>query len=84
MTTLCENMERNLELLCTPDELSLITVSTVHSQALSLIQSIGIKPIDSKELKKLINRYYGADCPLDKSSLLLEWESVVQDQGVTC
>lgn len=84
VTTLCENMERNLELLCTPEELALITVSTIHSQALSLIQSTGIQPIDSKKMERLIYQYYTAECPLDKSSLLVEWESVVQDQGVTC
>lgn len=64
VTTLCENMERNLALLCTPEELALIKVSTIDSQALGLIQDMGIKPANSKQVQKLINQYSVTTCPL--------------------
>lgn len=83
--TLCENIERNLALLCTEKERALITVSTVHKQALRLATDKGqtLEPLDKKYLKALISKAHFPSCPLDITMLLTEWETVIQDQGVT-
>ena len=83
--TLCENLERNLALLCTPEELSRITVSTVHKQALKIATARGpnITPIDAQGVKALIEAAHTPSCPLDPSLLIAEWESVIQDQGIS-
>lgn len=82
--TLCENLERNLALLCTSEELSRITVSTVHKQALKIATARGqqIKPIDAQVVKDLIEAVHTPNCPLDPSLLMAEWEMVIQDQGI--
>jgi UvrD-like helicase C-terminal domain/AAA domain len=82
--TLCENLERNLALLCTPEELGRITVSTVHKQALKIAIAKGQKiiPVDSQAVKMLIEAAHVPSCPLDPSLLTAEWEAIVQDQGI--
>ena len=83
--TLCENIERNIGLLCTPEEKALITVSTVHSQALKLATSKGqsLKPVQTSQIQSLIEESHFPSCPLDSTMLLTEWETVIQDQGIT-
>jgi superfamily I DNA/RNA helicase len=86
VTTLCDNIERNLEVLCSSKEQENITVSTIHKQALALANTVGspIHPIDQDELYKLIEQVYQPwTCPLDLPLLLSEWETVIQDQGIT-
>ena len=86
VSTLCENIEHNLELLCTSDERSRITVSTVHSQGLALAKTANpdLYPINNDEIWKLIDEYYHPGiCPLEPDLLKTEWETVIQDQGVT-
>lgn len=87
VTTLCDNIEQNLKLLCTPQELSLITVSTIHRQALTLANAVEggkrILPVEKDEISQFIHQAYVPHCPLDKSLLLAEWDSVIQDQGIT-
>ncbi|EKU96516.1 DNA/RNA helicase, superfamily I [Leptolyngbya sp. PCC 7375] len=83
--TLCENIERNLGLLCTPEEKGLITVSTVHRQALKLATDKGqtLEPVERSHLKSLIEQAHFPRCPLDPTMLLTEWETIIQDQGIT-
>ncbi|EDX83266.1 UvrD/REP helicase domain protein [Synechococcus sp. PCC 7335] len=83
--TLCENIERNLDLLCTSEEKALITVSTVHKQALRLATSKGqkLQPVEKSYIKSLIETAHFPSCPLDPVMLLTEWETVIQDQGIT-
>ncbi|MGR3274618.1 3'-5' exonuclease [Acaryochloris marina NIES-2412] len=83
--TLCENMSRNLSLLCTAEELALITVSTVHKQALTLATGKGqqLKPVDRSKLQALITDAHFPRCPLDPTMLLAEWDTIIQDQGIT-
>ena len=83
--TLCENIKRNLDLLCTPEEKALITVSTVHAQALKLATSKGkrLEPVQKSYLRSLVETAHFPSCPLDPTMLLTEWESVIQDQGIT-
>ena len=83
--TLCENIERNLDLLCTAEEKALITVSTVYKQALRLATSKGqkLQPVEKSYIKSLIEAAHFPSCPLDPVMLLTEWETVIQDQGIT-
>ena len=83
--TLCENIERNLDLLCTAEEKALITVSTVHKQALRLATSKGqkLRPVEKSYIRSLIETAHFPSCPLDPVMLLTEWETVIQDQGIT-
>lgn len=85
VTTLCRNLERNLQLLCTPEELANITVTTVHRQAKELLKQAGetLEAVDDDAIKKLIERFYHSGCPLSPAYLYLEWESVIQAQGIT-
>ncbi|MBE9010915.1 AAA family ATPase, partial [Pseudanabaenaceae cyanobacterium LEGE 13415] len=85
VTTLCQNLERNLRLLCTPEELAYITVTTVHRQAKELLIQAGeiLDVVDDDVIKKLIERFYHSACPLSCASLYLEWESIVQTQGIS-
>ena len=83
--TLCENIERNLGLLCTAKEKALITVGTVHKQALRLATSKGqkLQPVEKSYITSLIEAAHFPSCPLDPVMLLTEWETVIQDQGIT-
>lgn len=85
VTTLCHNLERNLQLLCTPEELDHITVTTVHRQARELLGQAGEtwEVVDDDAIKKLIERFNHPSCPLSSTFLALEWESVIQAQGIT-
>src|SRR4051812_22756024 len=55
VTTLCQNLQRSLRLLCESEEMAHIAVSTVHNQALSLVNLAGeqIQPIDNSQIADL-------------------------------
>lgn len=83
--TLCENIRHNLDLVCTADQLTRITVSTVHSQALRLARDadFDVKPADDQTVHGLIERFrdhYGSS--FDKHFLCGEWDALVGNQGV--
>jgi len=83
--TLCENLDRSLNLLCTADEKKLITVSTVYKQALSLATGRGqkLQPVERSQLQGLLEQAHFPSCPLDPTMLLTEWDTIIQDQGIT-
>lgn len=86
VTTLCRNLEHNLGLFCTAEELDRITVSTLHHQAMTLAQAAGdsLNPIDNGEIgKRLAEFSVGVECPLGTTALLAELEGVFQAQGIT-
>ena len=60
-------------------------MSTVHSRALKLATSKGqsLKPVQTAQLQSLIEESHFPSCPLDPTMLLTEWETVIQDQGIT-
>lgn len=85
VTTLCHNLQRNLAILCNDQELSKITVGTVHQQAISIISQTGkqLKPIDNAQVSELIEYYQRhTNSPLQTDALMLEWENVIQAQGI--
>ncbi len=85
VTTLCHNLQRNLAILCNDQELSKITVGTVHQQAMTIVNSTGkkLKPIDNAQVNELIEYYQRhTNSPLQTDALILEWENVIQAQGI--
>jgi len=81
VSTLCENLQRNLRKLCTPDELSRITVSTVHKQALDLVRKSNPKlrvaqPEETEALLDSLRPLHAAN--FEESFVRSEWESVIQ------
>lgn len=86
VTTLCANLERQLALLATPEERARITVSTVHACARGIIEAAGERissPGDNEVRRLLEEAYHGSACPLTSDALEIEWETVIQAQGIT-
>jgi len=86
VTTLCNNLQQNLAILCNKKELSKITVGTIHQQAMSIVNSTGkqLKPIDNTQIGELLEKYQRyANSPLQTEALILEWENVIQAQGIS-
>lgn len=86
VTTLCHNLQRNLSILCSKEELSKITVGTVHQQAMAIVNGTGkkLKPIDNSQIAELLEHYQRhTNSPLQTDALMLEWENVIQAQGIT-
>jgi hypothetical protein len=86
VSTLCENLEQNLTLLCDPQDLARIDVRTVHQVARDLAGQAGVLPariLDDEGVRELIERFMrGVECPLGRSAMLAEWNLVVQAQGI--
>jgi len=86
VSTLCDSLAANLRLLCAPDERRLITVTTVHKMARSLVGQAGEQPqvVTADDVRQLLRD--AADrsgCPFDLEMLVGEWTDVVQAQGLT-
>lgn len=84
VNTLCQNIKGNLQMFCNKDELSKITVSTIHAQAREILSQAGenVRPVDDEQLSKLLEELHWGGCPLDPGSLLAEWENVIQAQAI--
>lgn len=83
--TLTANLDDRLELLCTHSERRLITVATVHRQALELIKHIdpGIRAAPDDAVPKLLEKHGQQAAPQwDKDFLCAEWLHVVRAQGI--
>lgn len=82
--TLCDNIQENLKYLCNNDELSRITVDTVHAQALQIVRSAGERPqiVDEQEIYKLLDQFHWGGCPLDTRALHSEWVEIIQSQAI--
>lgn len=85
VTTLCENLQRNLRKLCTKDELARITVSTIDRQALAIARKADPKLESAvpEQVKKLVTSQASRHAPgLSPAFVLAEWEAVVDAQGL--
>ncbi len=79
--TLCRNLQRNLEVICTPSELSRITVGTVHGQALALLRSTGVsvRTVGDQKVEDLLERH--SESVRDEFSaafLKSEWDKIIE------
>lgn len=84
--TLAENLLRQLRLLCTPDDLSAITVSTVHARALAVARAADARVdlIVDQEVRALVDAMRLRHAPaLDPAFVRAEWEAVVQPNALT-
>ncbi|WP_204150620.1 3'-5' exonuclease [Leptolyngbya sp. CCY15150] len=84
VNTLCDNLKHNLQLLCTPEELDNITVTSVASQASSVLGKAkqGCRAISDSDVKPLLELYRLPSCPLDIASIWQEWRLVIQPHGI--
>lgn len=85
VNTLAHNLLRQLKVLCTPAELKLITVSTVHARAVAIARTVDsrVDIANVNEVKKLLDAMRLRHAPaFDPAFVRAEWESVVQLQGL--
>ena len=85
VTTLCDNIERNLARLCTPAELAKITVSTVHKQALDIVREAEprVRPASDDDVDRLLDTLRVRHAPAyDAAFVRAEWDNVVRLQGI--
>lgn len=86
VSTLCDNIQRNLRLLCGREELARITVATVHSQARLLLERAGerVRAPRDGEMRDLLDRHrVRTACPFPLTALQAEWDKVLETQGIT-
>lgn len=84
--TLCRNIERNLQLFCTAEELRCITVTNVHKLAADLLIQAGEswQPLNSEQIEtRLKESSAHTNCPLDADNLFVEWQAIIETQGIT-
>lgn len=86
VTTLCENLQRNLRKLCTKDELSRITVSTIDKQALALARKVDpkLEAAIPDQVKQLVASHASRHpTGFPPSFVIAEWDAVVDAQGLS-
>lgn len=82
---LCRNLERNLRVLCRPEEVARIKVGTVHQQAFQLARTAqpGIRAVNDAEVRRALSRNRErARIEFDEAFLRTEWAHVVDGQGI--
>ena len=85
VTTLCENIDRNLQMLCTATERETITVSTVHKQALEVVRTVhpDVRPAPEREVWEIMEALHIRHAPEHTTRFLrAEWDQVVRMQGI--
>ncbi len=85
VTTLCENLQKNLSKLCAGEALARITVSTVHKQALGLVrqEEPRFRPAPDHDVLKYLDTLRIRHTPgYDAAFVEAEWEHVVRLQGI--
>lgn len=85
VSTLCDNLARNLGKLCAPDERERITVSTVHKQALELLRRVepDARPASDDDIAAWLDALRIRHAPAhDPGFVRAEWENVIRLQGI--
>jgi mRNA-degrading endonuclease RelE of RelBE toxin-antitoxin system len=85
VTTLCENLQRNLRKLCTKDELARIVVTTIDKQALAIARKVDgkLQPAVPEQVKKLVSELAGRHAAQFPPAFVVgEWEAVVDAHGL--
>jgi len=85
VTTLCDNIQRNLLKLCTETERRNITVSTVHKQALDVVRHVEprVRPASDEDVDRVLETLRVRHAPgYDGAFVRAEWDNVVRLQGI--
>jgi hypothetical protein len=80
VTTLAHNISRQLRLLCTPEELARITVSTVHARALAIAREAEprVQPATTEDVFRVLDRTRLECAPSFEAEFVRsEWTGVV-------
>ncbi len=83
--TLCRNIERNLRVLCTPEEMARVTVDTVLRQALQIarVGKPGIQAVNDNDLVRLLEQNRQRARVMTESGFVRgEWNEVIDRQGI--
>lgn len=83
---LCANLQRQLRMLCTDDELKNITVSTVHAQVLDIANTIlgRFQVLEDQQINRDIESYRKLSGIAYSTKLLQsEWDTILQTQGIS-
>jgi superfamily I DNA/RNA helicase len=86
VTTLCENIDRNLTKLCRSGERARIVVSTVHKQALALVRQVKprVRPASDEEVRGILEQLRVRHAPeFDGRFVSAEWDNVVRLHGLS-
>jgi superfamily I DNA/RNA helicase len=86
VTTLCENLECGLDLLCSPQARTRVRVATVHAIALEFVRAVEprAEPAGADRTNEILARIAAVRTPqYDTAFVQGEWENVVQRQGIS-
>ena len=84
--TICKNIERNLRLLCTKEEMFNIAVINVHKLAQAVLRETKDRwnPVTDDQVAEMIAAIHpGEACPLDAAQLLVEFLTIIDPQAIT-
>lgn len=84
--TICKNIERNLRLICSKEEMWNISVIHTHKLAIAVLRENKDRwiPRTDDEVGEIIRTIHpGADCPLDAAQMLVEYLTIVVPQEIT-
>jgi AAA domain/UvrD-like helicase C-terminal domain len=85
VSTLCDNLQRNLRKLCTKEELARIAVTTIDKQALAIARKVDprLEPAVPEQVRKLLVEHAGRHAAhFPPTFVVAEWEAVVDAQGL--
>ena len=83
--SLCRSLERQIDMLCTPDERRRIQIMTVHGAAADLVRAAGerVTRISNDDAARQISAAWHEGLPLSRRELAAEWEAVIAANGIS-
>lgn len=84
--TICQNIERNMALICGEEEKAHLSILHVHKLAMAALRSAkdDWKPLKNNELREIIEQIHpGEACPLGVAQVQVEYETIIEPQRIT-
>ena len=84
--TICQNIERNMALICGKEENANLLILNVHKLAVAALRLAkdDWKPLKNNELREIIEQIHpGEACPLGIAQLQVEYETIIEPQRIT-
>ncbi|NDD65259.1 MAG: hypothetical protein EBZ36_14980 [Acidobacteria bacterium] len=84
--TICQNIERNLRLICTNEEMFNIAVIHVHKLAQAVLREANDRwsPVKEEVIAEMIAAIHpGESCPLEPPQVLVEFQQIIEPQTIT-